>query len=190
MTDRQFLASEAWSTSDDILKDITISKVASGVLGVAIKSSKIPGFENYLRSLQPIHRPEDVFLRDFWEKEFRCSPRVATLFSNFSSPLKMKSDHPSNVSSPAEESLQKASLPLCSGTESLKGLQHPFTDASQLRVAYNVYLAVYAAAHALHSLLSCPNGVSPPGNNFSTCSSPKHIKPIEVKFIVFYFIFS
>lgn len=181
MTDRQFLASEAWSTSDDILQDITISKVASGVLGVAIKSSKIPGFESYLRNLHPIHRPEDAFLRDFWEKEFRCSPAAKPLFSYFSAPLKVKS----NVSSHATESLQKASLPPCSGAESLEGLQHPFTDTSQLRVAYNVYLSVYAAAHALHSLLSCPNRVSPPGYNISACSSPKHIKPIQVKFIIF-----
>ncbi|XP_041796793.1 extracellular calcium-sensing receptor-like [Chelmon rostratus] len=136
VTDRQFLASEAWSTSDDLLQDLTISKVASGVLGVAIRSSTIPGFENYLRSLHPSHHPDDEFLRELWQKEF-------------------------------------------GGTESLEGVQHPFTDTSQLRVAYNVYLAVYAAAHALHSLLSCPNRDSPPSNK-SFCSSPKHIKPIEL----------
>ncbi|XP_074496916.1 extracellular calcium-sensing receptor-like [Sebastes fasciatus] len=133
VTDRQFLASEAWSTSGDLLQDLAIYKVATGVLGVAIRSATIPGFQNYLRSLHPIRRPDDEFLKEFWEKEFGCTP--------------------------------------CSGTESLEGVQNPFTDTSQLRVAYNVYLAVYAAAHALHSLLSC---------NRSTCSSPKHIKPIEL----------
>uniref|UniRef100_A0A671YAS1 Olfactory receptor C family, r1 n=1 Tax=Sparus aurata TaxID=8175 RepID=A0A671YAS1_SPAAU len=152
VTDRQFLASEAWSTSDDLLQDLAISRVASGVLGVAIRSSTIPGFENYLRSMHPSHRPDDEFFREFWQKEFGCTPGI----------------------------LLKTSLPACSGTESLEGVQHPFTDTSQLRVAYNVYLAVYAAAHALHSLLSCPNRDSPPGNNSSTCSSPKHIKPREL----------
>ncbi|XP_070825814.1 extracellular calcium-sensing receptor-like [Chaetodon trifascialis] len=159
VTDRQFLASEAWSTSDDLLQDLTISKVVSGVLGVAIRSSTIPGFENYLRSLHPSHRPDDEFLRELWQKEFGCSPGSKRSQAG---------------------SLQKASPPPCSGTESLEGVQHPFTDTSQLRVAYNVYLAVYAAAHALHSLLSCPNSDSPPGNKNSTCSSPKHIKPIEL----------
>ncbi|KAM9358877.1 extracellular calcium-sensing receptor-like [Symphorus nematophorus] len=174
VTDRQFLASEAWSTSDDLLQDLAISKVANGVLGVAIRSSTIPGFENYLRSLHPIHHPDDEFLRDLWKKEFGCSPGP-------SSPLKTKSDHTANVSSssPAKASPQKFSLPPCKGTESLEEVQHSFTDTSQLRVAYNVYLAVYAAAHALHSLLSCPRD-SPAGNNSSTCSSPKHIKPVEL----------
>ncbi|KAM8769825.1 extracellular calcium-sensing receptor-like [Acanthopagrus schlegelii] len=186
VTDRQFLASEAWSTSDDLLQDPYISKMAGGVLGVAIRSSTIPGFEKYLRSLHPSHRPDDEFFREFWQKEFGCTPGAeqsrSTQSSYFSSQLKTWSDHPSNVltSSSAIRSVQRTFLPACSGTESLEGVQHPFTDTSQLRVAYNVYLAVYAAAHALHSLLSCPNRDSPPGNNSSTCSSPKHIKPREL----------
>ncbi|XP_070825811.1 extracellular calcium-sensing receptor-like [Chaetodon trifascialis] len=167
VTDRQFLASEAWSTSDNLLQNLVASKVASGVLGVAIRSSPLPGFENYLRNLLPIHHPNDEFLKEFWGAEFGCSAGVTPLFSYSPSSLK---------SGP----LQKASPPPCSGTESLEGVQHPFTDTSQLRVAYNVYLAVYAAAHALHSLLSCPNRERPPGDKSSTCSSPKHIKQIEL----------
>ncbi|XP_056297275.1 extracellular calcium-sensing receptor-like [Pseudoliparis swirei] len=137
VTDRQFLASEAWSTSGDLLQDPVTSKVARGVLGVAIRSSAIPGFENYLRGLNPSRRPEDKFLRKFWEKMF-------------------------------------------GGTESLEGVNNHFTDISQLRVTYNVYIAVYAAAHALHSLLSCPGRESSPGNNSSSCASTKDIKPIEL----------
>ncbi|XP_076002384.1 extracellular calcium-sensing receptor-like [Genypterus blacodes] len=137
VTDRQFLASEAWSTSDELLQNAALSEVGGGVLGVAIRSSAIPGFENYLRGLHPSHRPNDEFLREFWEKEF-------------------------------------------GGTESLESLQHALTDTSQLRVAYNVYLAVYAAAHALHRLLSCPDRDRPLRNNSSTCSIPKQIKPIEL----------
>ncbi|XP_026153822.1 extracellular calcium-sensing receptor-like [Mastacembelus armatus] len=132
VTGRQFIASEVWSTSDDLLKDPAVSEMASGVLGVAIRSAAIPGFENYLRS----RRPDNEYLKELWETEFGC-------------------------------------------TESLEEVQHPFTDTSQLRVPHNVYLAVYAAAHALHSLLSCPNTHSP-RTNITTCSSPKHIKPIEL----------
>ncbi|XP_065816815.1 extracellular calcium-sensing receptor-like [Labrus bergylta] len=163
VTDRQFLASEAWSTSSNLLQNPITSKVASGVLGVAIKSSSIPGFENYLQSLNPSYRPDDKFLREFWEKEFGCSPEATNLSA-----------------SRANRWLVKSSLPPCSGTESLENVQNHLTDTSQLRVTYNVYLAVYATAHALHSLLSCPNSKSHSENNSSTCFLPKHIKPIEL----------
>ncbi|XP_068440271.1 extracellular calcium-sensing receptor-like [Clinocottus analis] len=169
VTDRQFLASEAWSTSGDLLQDPVTSKVASGVLGVAIRSSAIPGFEHFLRSLNPSARPDDEFLRGFWEKIFGCSPGATRLSNNTSSRPPQK-----------DMLLQKESLPLCSGTESLQGVQNHFTDITQLRVTYNVYLAVYAAAHALHSLLSCPDRESSPGNHSSRCSTPKYIKPIEL----------
>lgn len=159
MTDRQFLASEAWSTSEDLLLDPAVSEVSAGVLGVAIQSSPIPGFENYLRSLHPLRHPFDHFLRELWQKEFKCNVDSA--------------------SSSARWSLQTASLPPCTGAESLKELRHPFTDTSQLRVTYNVYLAVYAAAHAIHSLLSCPEQDAYPGKKY-TWSSPRHIHPMEV----------
>ncbi|XP_047248708.1 extracellular calcium-sensing receptor [Girardinichthys multiradiatus] len=154
VTDRQFLASEAWSTSSDLRQSTVSHKVASGVLGVAIRSSTLPGFDTYIRNLNPSLRPNDHFLKEFWEKEFGCSPGIAT-----ASPF--------------------ASLPPCNGTESLWAVNNLFTDTSQLRVTYNVYLAVYAAAHALHSLLSCPDVNSSPGRNI-TCSFTNQIKPIEL----------
>ncbi|CAG6001772.1 unnamed protein product [Menidia menidia] len=165
VTDRQFLASEAWSTSTDLLQNVVSHKVARGVLGLAIRSAAVPGFENYLRNLNPSLHPDDEFLREFWEKEFGCTPVEAA--------------RSSNNSLPQHRSLHKASLPPCKGTETLEEVQNLFTDTSQLRVTYNVYLAVYAAAHALHSLLSCPDRESPSGNNISTCSFPKQIKPFE-----------
>ncbi|XP_054650565.1 extracellular calcium-sensing receptor-like [Dunckerocampus dactyliophorus] len=154
VTDKQFLASESWSTNHE-LQDAAIAQVARGIVGVAIQSAPIPGFERYLRRLNPIQRPDDDFLREFWEKQFHCS-----------------------LESPASRSssLKRASLPLCSGEESLEGLQHLLTDTSQLRWSYNVYLAVYAAAHALHSLLACPSTDS----SSTACSSPSHINPAEL----------
>lgn len=130
-----------------------------GVLGVTIQSSPIPAFEDYLRGLHPAHRPFDHFLRELWQREFKCNVDFAV--------------------SSAERSLQTASLPPCTGAESLKEPQHPFTDASQLKAVRNVYLAVYAAAHGLHSLLSCPHHESEPGKNH-TCYPPKQIHPKEV----------
>lgn len=152
VTDRQFLASEAWSTSSDLLQEPVTRKVASGVLGVAIRSSFLPGFASYIRNLNPSLRPDDKLLKEIWEKQFLCSTGVTTL---------------------------SASLPPCNGSESLSQVRNLFTDTSQLRVTYNVYLAVYAAAHALHTLFSCPDIDTPPGHN-STCLLPNQISPREV----------
>ncbi|XP_014913696.1 olfactory receptor CR1 [Poecilia latipinna] len=154
VTDRQFLASEAWSTSTDLRQSAFSRKVARGVLGVAIQSSSLPGFGTFVRNLNPSLRPNDQVLKEFWEKEFGCSPGIGATPSS-------------------------SSLPPCSGTESLRDVKNLFTDTSQLRVTYNVYLAVYAAAHALHSLLSCPNVSSSPGQNV-TCSLHTQIKPMEL----------
>ncbi|XP_024299053.2 extracellular calcium-sensing receptor-like [Oncorhynchus tshawytscha] len=137
VTDRQFLASEAWSTSGQLLRNPALFKVAQGVVGVAIRSAPIPGFEAHLRSLNPSRRPGDVLLKELWETVF-------------------------------------------GGAETLEGIQSPFTDTSQLRITYNVYLAVYAAAHALHSLLSCPQRHSPTWGSSFTCSLPYNISPAEL----------
>ncbi|XP_030007218.1 extracellular calcium-sensing receptor-like [Sphaeramia orbicularis] len=166
VTDRQFLASEDWSTRDELLQNLGLSTVTNGVVGVAVRSSPIPGFENFVRSLKPHHRPDDVLIREYWEEQFGCSPGTTQ-------------SHETPPSSNLFKSLENVFLPPCNGTESLEEVQNPFTDMSQLRWTYNVYLAVYAAAHALHSLLSCPNRDSPT-NNSSTCSSAKHIKPREL----------
>ncbi|KAM4627581.1 extracellular calcium-sensing receptor-like [Polymixia lowei] len=194
VTDRQFLASEAWSTSDDLLQNVALSKVASGVLGVAIRSAAIPGFGNYLKSLHPSHRPDDMILKVFWEKEFGCSPgstqsHVKTLSSHSSSIFNSSipsswSDRSSKpnvlISFPASRSPLTHPLPPCSGTETLKGVENLFTDTSQLRATYNVYLAVYAAAHAFHNLLSCPDRNSLTRGHRSTCVSPHNINPVEL----------
>ena len=176
MTDRQFLASEAWSTSKDLLQDVSILNVATGVLGVAIRSARIPGFKSFLQGLKPSNRPGDLFLQEFWEKEFEC-----TLSTTLSNPLSRSDSSTTNISTASHANRSPLSKPLCSGRETLQGIQNIFTDTTSLRVAYNAYLAVYAAAHALHSLLSCLDKASSPRDNSSTCNSPYNITHKEVQ---------
>ena len=176
MTDRQFLASEAWSTSKDLLQNVAILNVASGVLGVAIRSAGIPGFKSYLQGLKPSNRPADLLLREFWEKEFECS-----LSMTLSNPQSMSDSSSTNISTASHANRSPLSASLCSGRETLEGVQNIFTDTTSLRVAYNAYLAVYAAAHALHSLLSCLDKASSPRDNSSTCNSPYNITHKEVQ---------
>ncbi|KAJ8332212.1 hypothetical protein SKAU_G00428200 [Synaphobranchus kaupii] len=130
VTGRQFLASEAWSTSDRLLRNPALFSIARGILGVAIRSAPIPGLQEHLRSLHPSHEPGSTLMRELWGLLFECNP-----VGGNSSALQL--------------------LPPCVGTETLQSVQNIFTDISQLRTTYNIYLAVYAVAHALHSQLSC-----------------------------------
>ncbi|KAK2847767.1 hypothetical protein Q7C36_009449 [Tachysurus vachellii] len=44
---------------------------------------------------------------------------------------------------------------MCKGNENLNQVQNHYTDVSELRIANNVYKAVYAVAYALHNIYSC-----------------------------------
>ncbi|KAL0973508.1 hypothetical protein UPYG_G00204970 [Umbra pygmaea] len=185
VTDRQFLASEACSTSTDLLQNPAFLNVARGILGVAIRSAPMPGFEAYLQSLHPFHHPKDVFLKELWEKQFGCTPKAVNTnnqnTSHLPSAVPFTSFPPPQSSTlPPAPSSPYPSLPPCSGEETLRGVHFSFTDTSQLRVTYNVYLAVYAVAHALHSLLSCPIRDTPNWDINSTCSPARELRPVEL----------
>uniref|UniRef100_A0A3B3CYY2 Olfactory receptor C family, h1 n=1 Tax=Oryzias melastigma TaxID=30732 RepID=A0A3B3CYY2_ORYME len=70
--------------------------------------------------------PQNHILKEFWEETFGCS---------FQPSLK--------------------GVKQCSGSERLRDIKNPFTDVSELRISNNVYKAVYAVAHAMHSMLKC-----------------------------------
>ncbi|XP_053356544.1 extracellular calcium-sensing receptor-like [Clarias gariepinus] len=148
VTDRQFLASEIWSTSGLLLSNPALKNIAQGTLGVAVRSALIPGLEKHLRELHPSRYPQDMVLRVLWEKTFGCSPVQNNTIAS------------------------QSSLPPCSGKETLEGVDNGITDVTNLRATYNVYLAVYAAAYALHSLLRCTAPNSSDLTMAPNCSSP------------------
>ncbi|KAF5895960.1 extracellular calcium-sensing receptor-like [Clarias magur] len=148
VTDRQFLASEIWSTSSLLLSNPTLKTIAQGTLGVAVRSALIPGLEKHLQDLHPSRYPQDMILRVLWEKTFGCSPGQNNTIAS------------------------QSGLPPCSGKETLEGVKNGVTDVSNLRATYNVYLAVYAAAYALHSLLHCTEPNSSDPTMAPNCSSP------------------
>ncbi|KAM9481481.1 extracellular calcium-sensing receptor-like [Clarias gariepinus] len=156
VTDRQFLASEIWSTSSLLLSNPVLNTIAQGTLGVAIRSAPIPGFEKHLQELHPSRYPQDTILRVLWERTFGCSPVLNNMV------------------------VSQSGLPPCSGKESLKDVQNSFTDVSNLRATYNVYLAVYAAAYALHSLLQCTAPDSSDPTMAPGCLSPDIITAQQV----------
>ncbi|XP_039608120.1 extracellular calcium-sensing receptor-like [Polypterus senegalus] len=154
ITNRQFLASEAWSNSP-VLSNKEISAVTRGVLGIAIQKAEIPGLWDFLVSLHPSKFPGNTFVERLWEESFNC--RLAL-------------ENVTVVSS--------SGLHFCNGSESLSQVQNSYTDVSQLRITYNVYKAVYAHAHALHDLQACQNGSGPLQNN--TCADIFTLQPWQL----------
>ncbi|XP_062329927.1 extracellular calcium-sensing receptor [Osmerus eperlanus] len=131
ITGIQWIASEAWITA---ARPSTpeIYRSFGGTIGFVVRKVAIPRFEPFLRGISPYADPSAGFIRDFWEIMAGCRPLAR-----------------SGARSGGE------GVKWCSGTETLAGSSDVFFNVTQLRVAYNVYNAVYAIAHALHNLIFC-----------------------------------
>uniref|UniRef100_A0A3P9LT62 Olfactory receptor C family, h1 n=1 Tax=Oryzias latipes TaxID=8090 RepID=A0A3P9LT62_ORYLA len=92
--------------------------------------------------------PQNHILKEFWEETFGCS---------------------------FQSSLQETKQ--CSGSERLRDIKNPFTDVSELRISNNVYKAVYAVAHAMHSMLKCGENS---GAVNASCTLKSILQPKEV----------
>ncbi|MBN3292184.1 CASR protein, partial [Polypterus senegalus] len=152
ITGRQWIASEAWSTSASIAIKENFH-CFGGTIGIAIRRGTIPGLEHFLLQLHPDFNSNKRIIIQFWETLFACK----------------FSENSSQVNSTSR---------ICTGLEDIGSIKTVYTDVSELRSVYNVYKAVYAIAHALHNLMSCENGNGPFENK--TCASIKHVQPWQV----------
>uniref|UniRef100_A0A3P9K726 Olfactory receptor C family, h1 n=1 Tax=Oryzias latipes TaxID=8090 RepID=A0A3P9K726_ORYLA len=125
LTGLQWVGSESWITAHH-LATMKYSGILYGSIGFAIKKAKIAGLQDFLLQVHPSQDPQNHILKEFWEETFGCS---------------------------FQSSLQETKQ--CSGSERLRDIKNPFTDVSELRISNNVYKAVYAVAHAMHSMLKC-----------------------------------
>ncbi|KAK3570695.1 hypothetical protein QTP86_025016, partial [Hemibagrus guttatus] len=125
MTGFQWIGSESW------ISDLNTSKaewqhILKGSVGFAIPNTKINGLGSFLTKLNPV---SDVAIyKELWETIFDC---------------KLSTEDNTGVNQ------------LCKGNESLTHIQNMYSDVSDLRVANNVYKAVYAVAYALHNSYGC-----------------------------------
>ncbi|XP_053278665.1 extracellular calcium-sensing receptor-like [Pleuronectes platessa] len=149
ITGLQFVGSDAWIT-DHSLTDSEGHSILVGSLGFVVSRARIPGLEEQLRRLHPSQFPNSRFVRDFWEETFDCSLGDDT----------------------------NTQRKTCSGSESLQSVETYFTDVSELRFTNNVYKSVYAAAHALHNLVTCEGKMGPFYDG--SCANSKHIQPWQV----------
>ncbi|XP_041850953.1 extracellular calcium-sensing receptor-like [Melanotaenia boesemani] len=138
LTGLQWVASEAWVTAG-LLTSPLFHPLLEGTLGFSFPGVRIPGLKEYLLNVRPSPKPGMELINTFWEEMFGCR-----------SSLKVSSD----------ESKDAAEIPACSGLEDLSLTTSSYSDVSQVRISYNVYKAVYAIAHALHTLLNCDSAGS------------------------------
>ncbi|XP_078518781.1 extracellular calcium-sensing receptor-like [Lissotriton helveticus] len=129
-------------------------KMLNGTLGVAVVNREIPGFKEFTYGIHPSRNPGDIFLTRIWEQVFSCTW------------VRDLNQGPGNA-------LNRTTL--CSGTESLRGLDSSVLDAKFTLTAYN---AIYALAQALHDLISCKPHKGPFAND--SCADPQNFKPWQI----------
>uniref|UniRef100_A0A4W5M4L1 G-protein coupled receptors family 3 profile domain-containing protein n=1 Tax=Hucho hucho TaxID=62062 RepID=A0A4W5M4L1_9TELE len=131
ITDKQWIASEAWITDSTLSSPENLPSLA-GTIGFALKKAVIPGLGTFLTRLHPDgdYQKSDPFLRELWEEMFRCSLGI-------------------------DLSVTQSSRRQCTGSEVIG--EGEFTPESLL-ASYNVYKAVYAIAYAIQDMVACRPG--------------------------------
>uniref|UniRef100_A0A672P0K7 Extracellular calcium-sensing receptor-like n=1 Tax=Sinocyclocheilus grahami TaxID=75366 RepID=A0A672P0K7_SINGR len=127
VTNRQWIATEAWSTSI-LFFDPASSSLLAGTIGFAMRRADIQGLGAFLAQLSPAKQPNEPFVKDVWKELFGCSL--------------------------AQDWQPSSKTPKCTGSENVEKHGRIYTDVSQLRVTYNVYKAVYAIANAIHNMMA------------------------------------
>ncbi|XP_047010552.2 extracellular calcium-sensing receptor-like [Ictalurus punctatus] len=138
MTEFQWIGSESW-ISDLNTANAEWQHVLKGSVGFAIPKAKINGLGEFLTKLNPAS--DIAIYKELWETIFQC--KLST-----------------------EENVEMKQL--CKSNESLTQVQNLYTDVSDLRIANNVYKAVYAVAYALHSSYGCSQRDSGQGADVCT----------------------
>ncbi|XP_070399350.1 extracellular calcium-sensing receptor-like [Nothobranchius furzeri] len=157
LTGLQWLASEAWTTSD-VLQIPDFIPYLGGTLGIAIRRGEIPSLREFLFQIYPdLHYDnsnENNMVNQFWEFTFQCrfAPPPAGWVENGGT--------------------------LCTGEEDLQSVETEVFYTSDLRPEYNVYKAVYALAYALDDMLQCEPGRGPFSEN--SCTTLQTLQPWQL----------
>ncbi|XP_063773752.1 extracellular calcium-sensing receptor-like [Pseudophryne corroboree] len=111
--------------------------VLNGTVGLIPNTGIMPGFSDFLQNVHPTSNSTYPFIRLFWEKAFNCRWPGGDIGPG---------------SSIAPDIKDKV---FCTGTEEFGETTSLLFETNDLSYTYHAYLAVYAYAHALHSLLGC-----------------------------------
>ncbi|XP_018428380.1 PREDICTED: extracellular calcium-sensing receptor-like [Nanorana parkeri] len=134
-------------------------KVLNGTIGLIPRTGTMPGFVKYLLNLHPNGSSLYPFIRLLWENTFNCHWHVGATDDDRSSVM--------------QEDVT------CTGKEEFGNQISQMFETNDLSFTYHTYLAVYAYAHALHSLLGCPIG-SKSFFNSRKCANINDAQPQKV----------
>ncbi|XP_060779027.1 extracellular calcium-sensing receptor-like [Neoarius graeffei] len=151
----QNLTGFQWIGSEDWISDINPDyaqwqHLLKGSMGFAIPKAQIQGLGQFLTKINPAS--DAAIYKELWETIFECKL-------------------------PTQENTEMKQM--CKGDESLSQVQNHYTDISALRVANNVYKAVYAVSYALHNLYNCSKKESGKEISFA-CANITDNKPWQV----------
>ncbi|XP_033971038.1 extracellular calcium-sensing receptor-like [Trematomus bernacchii] len=143
LTGYQWIGSEGWILDSQIA---TVDKhhILDGSIGLSIPEVHVSGMREFMLDVRPLNVSSNEMFTTFYETLFSC---------------KFKQSKSSSRN-------QKE----CTGREDLTEVQNSFTDMSLMPIFNNVYKGVYAAAHALHVILSCNN----------TCNTKVQLDPFTI----------
>ncbi|XP_070399936.1 extracellular calcium-sensing receptor-like [Nothobranchius furzeri] len=126
-------------------------ELLEGTIGFSFPGVWIPGLKEFLLKVRPSPKPGMELINTFWEEQFGCK-------------LKFEENNKGNGTSTLDDI-----RPVCTGSENLSLTSSSYTDVSKVRISYNVYKAVSAVAHALHTVLDCKTE----GPDGGTCDKQK-----------------
>ncbi|XP_059510412.1 taste receptor type 1 member 1-like [Stegostoma tigrinum] len=129
ITGKVWILSEAMSVKRTLSQIPNIKRTGT-ILGIAVMQGHIPGYDKFV-------------LRDIIALNSDISQSI-----NYSDPLEERRDCPHN------NFLATCTQCIPCSTDGVKSL----LQYSEWRIEFNVYSAVYAAAHSLHQLLQCDSG--------------------------------
>ncbi|XP_078515274.1 extracellular calcium-sensing receptor-like [Lissotriton helveticus] len=159
VTDKTFIFSTSFTMTLGLFSK-QAWRLFNGSLGLVLRITKMPGFEEFLTRLNPMRDPNDRFIKLFWEKAFNCR----WLASNGSGTL-----------TPVT---QGGTVTSCFEKQTIEKIHLSEFELNDLSSSYHTYLAVFALAHAVTSLMVCTPGQGPFGNG--ACADNSNIKPWQV----------
>ncbi|XP_026169350.1 extracellular calcium-sensing receptor-like [Mastacembelus armatus] len=128
LTGYQWVGSESW-IFDSQTAETDRHHILDGAIGLSMPKAHVSGMREFILNVKPLNSSGHEIFTELWETLFSC---------------KFKQSE-SSTGNERE----------CTGHEDLTGEKNGFTDMSLMPIFNNVYKAVYAVAHALHSILGC-----------------------------------